>query len=226
MEIFFHGQSCISFEHNGKKVIVDPFITGNKLSDLNADTVEADFIILTHGHGDHLGYTVAIAKRTGAKVIGTPELCDYLSAKGVTNTHPMNIGGNIAFEFGKVKYVQAFHSNSITEDGEIIYLGMPCGLVFTLGDKTVYHCGDTGLFSDMKLIAERHPVDVCFVPIGDNFTMGTSDAAYAVNALIKPKIAVPIHYNTFPYIEVDVNDFVTQVNTQVEVLESGQSVSF
>lgn len=225
MEIFFHGQSCISFEHNGKKVIVDPFITGNKLSDLNADTVEADFIILTHGHGDHLGDTVEIAKRTGAKVIGTPELCDYLSAKGVTKTHPMNIGGNIAFEFGKVKYVQAFHSNSITEDGEIIYLGMPCGLVFTLGDKTIYHCGDTGLFSDMKLIAERHPVDVCFVPIGDNFTMGTSDAAYAVNELIKPKVAVPIHYNTFPYIEVDVNDFVTQVNTQVEVLEGGQSVS-
>jgi L-ascorbate metabolism protein UlaG (beta-lactamase superfamily) len=226
MEVIFHGQSCITFEANGKHVIVDPFITGNPLSDLSVDHVEADFIVLTHGHGDHLGDTVSIAKRTGATVIALPETIDYLSGKGVDNGHPMNIGGNRAFEFGSVKFVQAFHSNSFTEeDGHIIYLGMPCGLVFTIDDKVIYHTGDTGLFSDMELIAKRHPVDLCFIPIGDNFTMGIDDASYAVNEFIKPRIAVPIHYDTFELIKQDPEAFKAQVSTRVELLKPGQSVT-
>ncbi|TDM10607.1 metal-dependent hydrolase [Macrococcus lamae] len=226
MEVVFHGQACISFEANGKRVIVDPFITGNPLSDLKAEEGDVDFIVLTHGHGDHLGDTVSIAERTGATVIALPETIDYLSTKGITNGHPMNIGGNREFAFGKVKFVQAFHSNSYTEkDGTIIYLGMPCGLIFTLGEHVIYHTGDTGLFSDMKLIAERHPVDLCFVPIGDNFTMGIDDASFAVNEFIKPRIAVPIHYDTFDLITQNPEEFKEQVNTRVEILKPGQSVT-
>lgn len=227
MKVSFHGQSVIYFESKGQKVIVDPFITGNPLSDLDADKVEADFIILTHGHGDHLGDTVNIAKRTDATVIALPEVLDYLSNKhGLENVHPMNIGGNIEFEFGKVKYVQAFHSSSFTEDnGDIIYLGMPTGVVLETEAGTIYHTGDTGLFSDMKLIADRHPVDLCFIPIGDNFTMGIDDASYAINEFIKPKKVVPIHYDTFDYIKQDPNDFKEAVkNAEVHILKPGESV--
>lgn len=226
MEVTFHGQSCISFEANNKKVIVDPFITGNPLSDLTVEEVEADYIVLTHGHGDHLGDTITLAKRTGALVIALPELIDYLATKGVENGHPMNIGGNRAFDFGQVKFVQAFHSNSYTEeDGSIIYLGMPCGLIFTLGDKVIYHAGDTGLFSDMKLIADRHPVNLCFIPIGDNFTMGIDDASYAINHFIKPDVTVPIHYNTFDLIKQDPEVFKSQVDGKVEIIQPGESVT-
>ncbi|TDM15792.1 metal-dependent hydrolase [Macrococcus bovicus] len=226
MEVTFHGQSCISFEANNKKVIVDPFITGNPLSDLTVEEVEADYIVLTHGHGDHLGDTITLVKRTGALVIALPELLDYLATKGVENGHPMNIGGNRAFDFGQVKFVQAFHSNSYTEeDGSIIYLGMPCGLIFTLGDKVIYHAGDTGLFSDMKLIADRHPVNLCFIPIGDNFTMGIDDASYAINHFIKPDVTVPIHYNTFDLIKQNPEVFKSQVDGKVEIIQPGESVT-
>jgi len=226
MEVTFHGQSCISFEANDKKVIVDPFITGNPLSDLKVEEVEADFIVLTHGHGDHLGDTIILAKRTGALVIALPELIDYLATKGVENGHPMNIGGNCTFDFGQVKFVQAFHSNSYTEeDGSIVYLGMPCGLIFTLGEKVIYHTGDTGLFSDMKLIAERHPVNLCFIPIGDNFTMGVDDASYAINHFIQPDVAVPIHYDTFDLIKQDPEAFKSKVEGKVEIIQPGESVT-
>ena len=139
----------------------------------------------------------------------------------------MNIGGKAKFDFGSVKYVQAFHSSSFThEDGIPVYLGMPMGLILEVEGKTIYHMGDTGLFSDMKLI-ERHPVDVCFVPIGDNFTMGIDDASYAINEFVKPKISVPVHYNTFPLIEQDPQQFKDAVHEgEVQILEPGESVSF
>ena len=140
----------------------------------------------------------------------------------------MNIGGKWEFEFGSVKYVQAFHSSSLTnEDGIPAYLGASTGLILEIDGKTIYHCGDTGLFSDMKLIADRHPVDVCFVPIGDNFTMGIDDASYAINEFIQPKITVPIHYNTFPYIEQDPEEFKKLVNKgEVQILKPGEEVKF
>lgn len=227
MKVSFHGQSVIYFESKGHKVIVDPFISGNPLSDLDASQLETDYIILTHGHGDHLGDTVKIAQRTGATVIALPEIVSYLSNKhGLENVHPMNIGGNVAFEFGKVKFVQAFHSNSFTEeDGTIVYLGMPTGIVLETEAGTIYHTGDTGLFSDMKLIADRHPIDLCFIPIGDNFTMGIDDASYAINEFIKPKKVVPIHYDTFDYIKQDPEVFKQAVNeAEVNILKPGESV--
>lgn len=227
MKVSFHGQSVIYFESKNHKVIVDPFISGNPMNDLNVDEVEADYIILTHSHGDHIGDTVNIAKRTGALVIALPEAIDYLSNKhGLENLHPMNIGGNIEFNFGKVKFVQAFHSNSFTEEnGEIIYLGMPAGIVLETEGGTIYHTGDTGLFSDMKLIADRHPVDLCFVPIGDNFTMGIDDASYAINEFIKPKKVVPIHYDTFDLIKQDPKEFEKAVTkAEVHILKPGEHV--
>lgn len=229
MNLSFHGQSTIYFEANGKKVIVDPFITGNGQSDLDANAIEVDYIILTHGHGDHFGDTVELANRNNATVIGSAELGDYLTTnKNVENVRPMNIGGKAEFEFGTVKFVQAFHSSSLTDDNGIpVYLGMPMGVIIEVEGKTIYHTGDTGLFSDMKLIAERHPVDVCFVPIGDNFTMGIDDASYAINTFIKPKITVPVHYDTFELIEQDPNKFKSAVTVgEVQILKPGESVKF
>ncbi|EKU50212.1 metal-dependent hydrolase [Staphylococcus massiliensis] len=229
MNLSFHGQSTIYFEANGKKVIVDPFITGNELSDLNADELKVDYVILTHGHEDHFGDTEKLVKNNDATVIGSAEVANYLStARGIENVHPMNIGGKWEFEFGTLKYVQAFHSSSLMDDnGKPIYLGMPMGLILEVEGQTIYHCGDTALFSDMALITKRHPVDVCFIPIGDNFTMGIDDASYAINEFIKPKISVPIHYDTFPYIEQDPEDFKKAVTEgDVQVLKPGEAVKF
>ncbi|EHJ08823.1 metal-dependent hydrolase [Staphylococcus simiae] len=229
MKLSFHGQSVIYFEANGKKVIVDPFITGNEQSDLDASTLDVDYIILTHGHADHFGDVVELANRNHATVIGSAELADYLTTyHGVKDVRGMNIGGKANLDFGSVKYVQAFHSSSFThEDGIPVYLGMPMGVIIEAEGKTIYHTGDTGLFSDMSLIARRHPVDVCFVPIGDNFTMGIDDASYAINEFIKPKISVPVHYNTFPIIEQDPQQFKDAVTVgEVQVLQPGEEVKF
>lgn len=229
MKLSFHGQSTIYFESNDKKVIVDPFISGNDKSDLDEQTLDVDYIILTHGHGDHFGDVVELANRNHATVIGSAEVQGYLTTyHGIEHAHGMNIGGKYQFDFGTVKFVQAFHSSSYTnEDGIPIYLGMPMGVIIEAEGKTIYHAGDTGLFSDMKLIAERHPVDVCFIPIGDNFTMGIEDASYAINEFIKPKISVPIHYNTFPLIEQDPQKFKEAVSQgEVQILQPGDEVTF
>mgnify|MGYP003490359488 FL=1 len=226
MKISYHGHSVVKIETQGKTILIDPFINGNSLCDLKVEDQKPDAILLTHGHNDHVGDTVEIAKQSGALVVAPNELAVYLGWQGI-QTHPMHIGGSRQFDFGKVKFTQAFHGSSyVTENNEIIYTGMPGGILFTTEGKTIYHAGDTALFSDMKLIGERHPVDVLFIPIGDNFTMGPEDAAYAVS-LIKPKIVVPIHYNTFPPIEVDPQVFVNLVeDANVQVLQPGEYVNF
>ncbi|PFN79535.1 metal-dependent hydrolase [Bacillus sp. AFS076308] len=224
MKVSYHGHSVVQINTQGKNIIIDPFITGNTLTDLRAEDVKVDVIILSHGHNDHVGDTVELAKRNDALVVATDELSTFLSWQGV-KTHGMHIGGSYQFEFGRIKLTQAFHGSSYaTNDNQIIYCGMPAGILFMSEGKTIYHAGDTALFSDMKLIGERHPIDLAFLPIGDNYTMGPEDAAYAAE-LLRAKTVVPIHYNTFPPIKQDPNQFIEMLsNKNGLVLAPGEAI--
>ncbi|MFN7250660.1 MAG: metal-dependent hydrolase [Anaerobacillus sp.] len=224
MKVTYHGHSVVLIESNGKSLIIDPFLTGNGQTKIKADELNVDYILLTHGHNDHVGDTVHLAKQNNATVIAPFELATYLSWQGV-NTHAMHIGGAFQFDIGRVKLTQAIHGSAyVDEDAKkIVYTGMPAGILFTAEGKTIYHAGDTGLFSDMKLFGEREKIDVAFLPIGDNFTMGPNDAVVAASWL-KAKVVIPIHYNTFPVIEQDPHAFVSMLSKETEgkVLGSGE----
>ncbi|MUV39325.1 UPF0173 metal-dependent hydrolase [Lentibacillus sp. JNUCC-1] len=212
MKLSYHGHSVVKVETNNHVILIDPFITGNELCDLDPETVKADVILLTHGHNDHVGDTETIAKNNDALVVATNELAVYLGKKGL-NTHGMNIGGARDFDFGRVKLTKAFHSSSYEEeDGTTVYTGMPTGILLTVEGKTIYHVGDTNLFSDMKLIGDMNDIEVAFVPIGDNFTMGPDEALVATD-WIKANTVVPVHFNTFPVIEQDPEAFARKVKT-------------
>ncbi|WP_110114106.1 metal-dependent hydrolase [Bacillus sp. CGMCC 1.16541] len=225
MRISYHGHSVVKIETDNKTILIDPFINGNALTDLSVSDLKADVILLTHGHNDHVGDTVEIAKNNDALVVAPFELATFLSWKGV-NTHPMHIGGSHNFDFGTVKLTQAFHGSSYTDEEtkQIIYTGMPAGLLVTINGKTIYHAGDTALYSDMKLLGQYHDIDVAFLPIGDNFTMGPDDALLAAE-WIGTKMVVPIHYNTFPVIEQDPHAFVEKLTKATgKVLQAGEYV--
>ncbi|KYG32184.1 metal-dependent hydrolase [Alkalihalobacillus trypoxylicola] len=224
MKVSYHGHSVVMIETNGKKIMIDPFISGNGNTDLQVENLEVDVILLTHGHDDHVGDTVTLANQNNALVIAPFELATFLGWQGVENIHPMHLGGAHEFEFGRVKLTQAFHGSSYAfeEEKKIVYTGMPAGILFTAEGKTIYHAGDTGLFGDMKWIGERNAIDVAFLPIGDNFTMGPEDAEIAAEWLQAKKV-VPIHYNTFPLINQDGKKFTESLsNNQGLYLEVGQ----
>jgi len=214
MKLTYHGQSTVTIETNGHHLVIDPFFSGNEKATTNPDDVKADFILLTHAHADHMLDAERIAKATGATIIATHELATYLSFKGL-NVHPMNLGGQFEFSFGKVKMTQAFHSSSIIDEEKqtITYMGMPAGFLLTIEGKEIYHAGDTALFGDLALYGAHHEIDLAFLPIGDNFTMGPDDALIAAD-MLQAKAVVPIHYDTFDLIKQDVNAFCEQIEAQ------------
>jgi L-ascorbate metabolism protein UlaG (beta-lactamase superfamily) len=224
MKVSYHGHSVVKIRTNNKTILIDPFINGNDLTDLKVENEKPDVILLTHGHNDHVGDTVELAKKNDTLVIAPHELADYLSWQGL-NTHNMHIGGAYQFDFGKVKLTQAFHGSSYTTtNNEIIYTWMPAGILLMAEGKTIYHAGDTGLFSDMKLIGELNNIDLAFLPIGDNFTMGPEDATMAAK-FIEAKLVVPIHFNTFPPIKQDPHKFVDGLeDCNGKVMEVGEVI--
>lgn len=227
MNIRYHGHSCVQLQHDQYRLIIDPFLTGNPLAVVPADEIEVDYILLTHGHNDHVGDAVQIAKANDATVIAPNELAVYMGWQGV-KTHAMHIGGAFQFPFGRVKLTQAFHGSAYQPEGkqEFIYTGMPSGMLLTINGKTIYHAGDTALFGDMKLIGEYNQIDLAFLPIGDNFTMGPEDAVLAAQFL-QAKQVVPIHYNTFPAIRQDGDAFVemlAQAGIEGERMDPGETM--
>ena len=222
VKVTFIGHSCFWLESGRTRILVDPFISGNPVAKAKPEDVAPTHILLTHGHGDHMGDTEAIARRSGALVITTFELASLLEQKGV-KAHPMAVGGRYHFDFGAVRVTPALHGSGV--EG-----GSAAGFIFHLEGKTIYHTGDTGLFSDMKLLASLEKVDLFLVPIGDNFTMGIDDAVVAVN-FVQPQVVIPMHYNTFPLIKADPREFQQKVEARVPsarvvILEPGQEFDF
>ncbi len=214
MDIVFHGHSCVQLTSKGHSLIMDPFISGSPHAKTNVGDIQAEYVLLTHGHEDHILDAEQIARQNNAPIVSVVELATYMGWKGL-KTEPMNIGGQINLPFFKVKMIKAFHSSSniVEDEKKIIYLGNPAGYIIEMEGKTILHAGDTSLYTDMKLIGQQHSIDLAFLPIGDRFTMGIDDAVQAAE-WINPKIVVPIHYNTFPFIVQDVGEFVNKLRAK------------
>lgn len=205
LRYFSHSAFQITTD-SGKVILIDPFLDDNPTCEVKSDDVKADYIVLTHAHGDHCADAFKIADRCDSLFICVNELADYCAEKGY-KAHNMHIGGGYNFDFGRVKFTIAHHG-SVTPDGK--YGGNPAGVVLTIDGKKLYHTGDTGLFLDMKLIGEMDKIDYFLAPIGDNFTMGIDDAVKAVE-FVNPGVSIPMHYNTFPVIEADPEEFKSKV---------------
>jgi L-ascorbate metabolism protein UlaG (beta-lactamase superfamily) len=223
MDIRFLGHAAFALSDGDTTVLVDPFLTGNPKAAIAADDVHATTILVSHGHADHIGDTVAIAQRTGAPAVAIVELADELRGEGIEVYDP-NLGGTVKFDWGWVKLVPAWHT-STTPKGTV---NTPAGLLVNFKDTIVYHLGDTCLFSDLQLVGKRHPIDVALMCIGGHYTMDRVDAVDAA-ALVGAKTVIPCHYNTFPPIETDAQQFKSDVESatgsNVVVLEPGQTHS-
>lgn len=227
MKVTFLGHAACLIEEGGRSIVIDPFLTGNPKAAVQAGDLKVDAVLVTHGHSDHLGDTLRLARESDALVVGIHELALYCQSQGAPRVHGMNIGGAYAFDFGRVKMVQALHSSAAMVNGQLIYLGDACGYIIQMGDFTVYHAGDTGLFGDMSLIGEQFDIDLALLPIGNNYVMGPGDALRAVQMLM-PRLVVPIHYDTFPVIQQDAAEFRRRVeevtDAECVILQPGEKV--
>jgi L-ascorbate metabolism protein UlaG (beta-lactamase superfamily) len=222
LTLTFHGHACFVLEADGHRLIIDPFLTGNPAADIPLDRLaKVDAVVLSHGHGDHLGDAIPISRRDGATIVATAELARFCGQRGAT-VHAMHIGGAHEFPFGRVKLVPAFHGGAVEGDATGQFTTNPCGVVVTMDGHSVYHCGDTGLTLEMQLLASR--VEAMLVPIGDNYTMGIEDAVRAVE-LVQPQTVIPMHYNTWDVIKADPAQFTRRVGdrARVVVLAPGQT---
>jgi L-ascorbate metabolism protein UlaG (beta-lactamase superfamily) len=221
LNIRFLGHACFELSDGDTRILIDPFLSGNPKAAATADEMNPTHIFLTHGHQDHYGDIVEIAKRTSAQCVAIVEIAGELEGKGVENVTNPNIGGTVEFDGGWVRLVPAWHT-STTPDGTV---SIPAGLVINLGGKTVYHLGDTGLFSDLQLVKARDEIDVAIMPIGGHFTMDPVDAVVAAE-WVGAKQVIPCHYNTFPPIEQDASKFKDDVQgSEVVILEPGDTHS-
>jgi L-ascorbate metabolism protein UlaG (beta-lactamase superfamily) len=221
MRITYQGHSCFILSSGDKSVIIDPFLDGNPFAKIRPKDVEVDAVLVTHGHDDHLGSAVEIARNNDVQIIAPFELVNYCMEKGAKG-HPMHIGGAFNFPFGRVKLTIAHHG-STTDTGAV---GSPCGMLVEMDGKCVYHAGDTGLFSDMSLIGTMNDIDCALLPIGDNFTMGIVDALVAAK-MLNAKKTVPMHYNTFDVIEQDPEEFIrglSKLGLDGATIEPGESI--
>lgn len=225
-KLTWYGHAALGLETGGYKLLIDPFFSGNPAASIAAEAVEAHFILVSHGHGDHVGDTVAIAQRSGATVISNFEIATWFEGKGVQKTHAQHIGGGFKHPFGYLKLTLALHGSALPDGSNG---GNPTGFLLTTNDgKKIYMAQDTGLFGDMKLIGEEG-LDLAVIPIGDNYTMGPADALRAVK-LLQPKTVIPIHYNTWDLLAQDANAWAERVHketqTKAVILKPGESVSF
>jgi len=222
------GHSCCEISIGETRILIDPFLTGNPAAAVSADDLHPTAILLSHAHNDHVGDAIEIARRSGASIVAIFELAAWCERQGLS-THGMSIGGGHQFPWGWVKLTQAWHGSTFMDaQGAFHTLGTPAGLLVRVGDALLYHAGDTGLFGDMALIGKRG-IDVALLPIGDNFTMGPDDALEAVK-LLKPRMVVPIHYNTFPVIEQDAEAWAKRVESETDtrciVLKPGETLDY
>lgn len=225
MKITYYGHSSVLVEADGKSVIIDPLLSGNPASGISPKDIQVDAVLLTHGHSDHFGDCIEIAKANDCPIIAVFELAEYCRKQGV-QTFAMNIGGSQSFEGFKVKYTLAFHSSAVSDGDALIYAGEPAGILLTMGDKTFFHAGDTALFGDMRLIGELNQIDVAALPIGDVLTMGPDDALLAAKWL-RADCVIPVHYNTFSGIEQNGSlfcDRLRQEGIQGHPLKAGESI--
>jgi len=223
IKITFIGHSCFFIDSGKFKLLIDPYIKGNPVARASDDQTRADYILITHGHGDHLGDAIEIAKKHKSEIISNYELCTYCDSQGVEKIHPMHIGGGKKLPFGSVKLTIAHHGSTLGNTGG--YGGNPAGFIIRIDNKIIYHAGDTGLFLDMKLIGELDKIDLALLPIGGNFTMDIPDAVKAVEFL-KPRLAIPMHYNTFDLIACNPDEFVKGImkfGVDGAILKPGES---
>ncbi len=220
IKLKYNGHANISLTKDDMTILIDPFFTDNPVNKVNPNTVDCNYILVSHAHFDHIGDAIEISKRTGATIISTAEIANLAESKGC-NAHGMNIGGKFNFEFGSVKVTQAIHSAGI--EG-----GMACGFIIDFYGKNIYFAGDTALFGDMKLIGKMNTIDYALLPIGDNFTMGPKEAVEAVK-MLKPNSVIPIHYDTWPPIEQSPNKFKEDVenntDAKVKIVSVGEEIN-